>query len=388
MLPFLGAAGGAAAFFKVLYNILTTNQDLIDEPEPSEEKMMAKISDNKSLKFYVIEQDVSPEFTKRSLYTYDRSAKSYVELPVAGGVFGPNIRNSEVRWEDESGNPVDISYQTLFDWNWKSYRNFVQDPAVRFVRQVASKLGFTYDWKKLFENPSSLLTKYLEDSQPTENLVVFNSKNLDVAVDRLIDEIESAENKKQATSEITRVKELFKNKVYDVLEVMDYLDRVGQSKRFVAREIFLTSIFHSPFVVFEPVLQGAIDRILFEIRSLDQIPPGLDDKLLFIDLINSPCSIIFAETVGDLMIYSNKSVGLSTPKNRLLSHNLTWIQSLNRLRKIYVYKGHVPEQGTENLHSKLSQIKKPESGRYVAPKDLAKSYVYIPEEAEELSESS
>lgn len=346
-----------------------------DQQEELLRKLAESYASGAKQSFYIIIDNKTPPELKRTWYRYDPNLRKYVEQGIPGGVFGPNIQKSEVKWVDSDGTPVELDYATLFEWNSASYKQFIQNRAVGFARQVASRLGFTYDWKKLFENPNNLITKYFQDARPEENFVVFNDVNIKKIIDDLL---ETIGQKVVDSARVRSAKQIARNKIVDTLEILEQVDRVGEYKRFLARELFLTSLFHSPFLIFEPVLQGAIDSTLFELREWVKIPNGTNDKVLFTDLINSDCSIIFAEAVAELMIYSNKSVGLSTPKGRLLSHNWTYIQTLHRLRKVYKYSGEFIETGTDSLHEKLSDITKIEPKIPMTAVDPNKTYMYAP----------
>jgi hypothetical protein len=381
-----GIGLGASALSALLYylvGVYQKNPEYLRQEElitdEQQEELLQKLSEgyDRSGKqsFYIIIDNKTPPELKRTWFRFDSKSRSYVEQGIPGGVFGPNIQKSEVKWVDSEGTPVELDYATLFEWNSASYKQFIENRSVGFARQVASRLGFTYDWKKLFENPNNLITKYFQDAQPNENFLVFNDVNIKSVIDNLL----AAIGEKVVDSDKVRnAKQIARNKIVDTLEILEQVDRVGEYKRFLARELFLTSLFHSPFLVFEPVLQGAIDSTLFELREWVKLPENTSDKVLFTDLINSDCSIIFAEAVAELMIYSNKSVGLSTPKGRLLSHNWTYIQTLNRLRKVYKYSGEFLEVGTNKLHEKLSDITKLAPEETLVSPETAKQYLYIP----------
>lgn len=381
----VGATAGALiALFQlvtVLYNKFSEKKEE-EQSDPYTESFTEtpafeslRKSKNRREVFYFEVQEPDLDEFQRIIYRYDSSKNQYQPVnELDGGVFGPNIAKTEIKWTDSSGRIVDLSYSDLFRWNLESYRNFIENPSVQFVRRVASKMGSTFDWKKLFENPNALVTKYFEDSQPKENFTVFNSVNVSEILQKLQRNIETYQGKpREMQNEIQKRK----NDIADILEILGQADKVLEGRRFVARELFLTSIFHSPVIVFEPVLQGAVESTLYEIRQWTKLPEDVNDKLLFVDLVNQECSIVFAEAVAELMILANKNAGLSTTKGRLLVHNISWITKLNRLRSVYRYKGTFVEAGIESYHEKLQGIEKEKraSSPTLNPK---KTYFYAP----------
>ena len=295
--------------------------------------------------FYVIQ--------KTSKADEARKAKRYLTNPIDDTKFEPSVFGDDFRQTEYEVEGTKPSFDQLSQWNSKSFQSFIEEPAVRFVRDVASKIN--EDWQTLFENPNEALTEYLKNTIPEETGNLFGTIDVKEVFQIYQAQVmaggDQAKRQKDildATQAMKRLKKLWKQ---------------GSSshqaaKEVLARELFLGSIFHAPFVIFKPRIQGPTDMVLTDLRRAIPSIRNVDKKLLFTDLIESEDWMsYFAQAVAYQVIKSKKNPGFSQTTASAARDAILYVKLIGQFQAGYRYNEHEHlERGAKRIKSKLDRV--------------------------------
>jgi hypothetical protein len=295
--------------------------------------------------FYVIQKTSKADEARR--------AKRYLINPTNNTQFEPPIFGEDFRQTEYEVEGTKPSFDQLSQWNSKSFQSFIEEPAVRFVRDVASKIN--EDWQTLFENPNEALTEYLKNTIPEE------TGNLLGAID-----VKEVFQIYQAQVMVKGNEAERKAAILDASQALKRLKKLwnqGSSshqaaKEVLARELFLGSIFHAPFVIFKPRIQGPTDMVLTELRRAIPSIRNVDKKILFTDLIESEDWMsYFAQAVAYQVIKSKKNPGFSQTPASASRDAILYVKLIAQFQAGYRYNEHQHlERGAARIKSKLDSV--------------------------------
>ncbi len=256
---------------------------------------------------------------------------------------------NETTYEQNGQEPT---YSELAEWNRESYTKFIQEPAVRFARAVAGKIDTK--WQELFENPDEALIDYRKNTIPRDIDNLFGKVDIQAVFDTLkvalldpntpVDQVEAIKNK--------AVKDL------ETLKTLWNLASSAQqrAKEVVAREVFLTNVYHAPYVIFAPPLQTAIDTVISHIKDKCPQVKDFDKTIIFGHLIESDTWLSpFVEAVANRMIDSRKARGYSRSLVQARYDALQYTQLIAKFMNNYKFDDTYINRGTDKTLEALNK---------------------------------
>jgi hypothetical protein len=308
--------------------------------------------------FYVIQKpsndDKRNQFKRtQTFYEAPRTDNQGKVQPARYNEDEPAFFSPEFNETTYKQNGEEPTYSELAEWNRESYTKFIQEPAVKFARAVAGKLN-NKKWQELFENPDEALIEYRKSTIPRDTDNIFGKVDIQAVFDALKDALLDPTVSREKSNNLQK-------KVVQDLETLKRLWNLGSSaqqraKEVVAREVFLTTIYHAPYVIFAPSLQSAIDTVIGHIKDHCLQVRDFDKNIIFGHLIDSDTWLSpFVEAVANRIVDSTKTGGYSRSVVQARYDNLHYVQLIARFKNNYKFDDAYISRGTDKTLEALNK---------------------------------